>query len=162
MATKKTETAASKARTQQAAKKTSKTAAPKAAASKGKGAPKAKSGPKPKAAPTGPRHPRARLLAAYGSKESLAKSLATTLARPDEDTDIIAARLRTASNRQLLRLATVTEAVKKKWGSREKLIAAIGAAKKKSKDQDYLARLDTFSLPRLLDLAASAERHARA
>jgi hypothetical protein len=161
MATKKTETAASKARAQ-AAKKTSRAAAPKTAASKGKGAPKAKSGPKPKPAPTGPRHPRARLLAAYGSKESLAKSLAASLARPDEDTDVIAARLRTASNRQLLRLATVTETVKKKWGSREKLIAAIGAAKKKSKDQDYLARLDTFSLPRLLDLVTSAERQARA
>lgn len=160
MATKKTETAASKARTQ-GAKKTSR-AAPKAAASKGKGAPKAKAGPKPKAAPTGPRHPRARLLAAHGSKESLAKSLAATLARADEDTDVIAARLRTASNRQLLRLATVTETVKKKWGSREKLIAAIGAAQKKGKDQDYLARLDTFSLPRLVELVTSAERHARA
>src|SRR5262245_65687896 len=112
MATKKTETAAAKAKSQEAAKKTSRAkAAPKA---KAKAAPKAKA-PKVKAAPAGPRHPRGRLLAAYGSKESLAKSLAATLARADEDTDAVAARLRTASNRQLLRLATVNEQVKKKW-----------------------------------------------
>jgi hypothetical protein len=140
MATKKTQTTKAKAPAKKPAK-----AAPKAA-------------PKAKAAPVaaGPRHPRAKLLAAHASKEALAKSLAPALARADEDADAIAARLRTASNRQLLRLAAVTETVKKKWGNREKLIAAIGAANKKSKDQAYLARLDTYSLPRLLDLAPSA------
>jgi hypothetical protein len=155
---------ATKKNVTQAAKAASKSkAAPKSAA-KG-GAKKAvKAAPKPKAAPvvTGPRHPRGRILAKHGSKEALAKSLAATLARADEDPDAIAARLRTASNRQLLRLATAAERVKKKWGTREKLIAAIGAAKKKSKDQDFLARLETFSLPRLFDLATSAERAAHA
>ena len=123
-----------------------------------KAAPKAKAPP----VPTGPRHPRAKLTAAHGSKEALAKTLAAALARPDEDADVIAARLKTASNRQLLRLASVTETVKKKWGSREKLIAAIGAAQKKGKDEAYLARLDSFSLPRLVELATSAARAARA
>ena len=151
MATKKTDTKAKTrpaTRAQAAAKKT---AAPKAA-------------PKAKAAPVaaGPRHPRARLLAAHSSKEALAKSLAPALARADEDTDAIAARLKTASNRQLLRLASLTETVKKKWGTREKLIAAIGAANKKSKDQDYLARLDTYSLPRLVELVTTAQRQSRA
>jgi len=153
MATKKTDTKAKAkpaTRTQAAATKTAK-AAPKAA-------------PKAKAAPVaaGPRHPRARLLAAHSSKEALAKSLAPALARADEDPDAIAARLKTASNRQLLRLASLTETVKKKWGTREKLIAAIGAANKKGKDQAYLAKLDTYSLPRLVELVTTAERHARA
>ena len=140
MATKKTETTKAKAPAKKPAK-----AAPKAA-------------PKAKAAPVaaGPRHPRAKLLAGHGSKEALAKSLAPALARADEDSDAIAARLRTASNRQLLRLAAATETVKKKWGTREKLIAAIGAANMKGKDRDFLAKLDTYSLPRLLELAPSA------
>lgn len=141
------------------------------AASKGKAASKGaakapvKAPPKkPKAAPvpTGPRHPRGRVTAAHGSKEALAKTIAATIVRGDEDADVIAARLRTASNRQLLRLAAANETVKKKWGSREKLIAAIGAAQKKGKDQDFLTRLDSYSLPRLVDLATAAERRARA
>lgn len=145
-------------------KNESKKAKPRAAARKPakaavKAAPKKAKAP---TVPTGPRHPRARVVAAHGSKEALAKSLASTLARADEDTDVIATRLRTASNRQLLRLAAVGERVKKKWGTREKLIEAIGAANKKSKDQAYLARLDTYSLPRLLDLATASERRARA
>jgi hypothetical protein len=159
MATKKTETPAAKAKPD-AAKKTAKAGSK--AAPKAKAASKAKSGPKAKAAPTGPRHPRGQLLARYGSKESLASTLAASLARPDEDTEIIAARLKTASNRQLLGLASVTETVKKKWGTREKLIAAIGTATKKGKDKDDLAMLDTYSLPRLVELATSAERRARA
>lgn len=101
----------------------------------------------------GPRHPRARVVAAHGSKEALAKSLAAVIARGDEDTDALAARLKTASNQQLLRLSSVAATVKKKWGSRDKLIEAIGAAQRKSKDKDYLAKLETMSLPRLVDLA---------
>jgi hypothetical protein len=109
-----------------------------------------------------PRHPRARLVAAHGTKEALAKSLAESIAREDEDTGVIAERLRTASNAQLLRLQQAVEIVKKKYGSREKLVAAIGAAEKKSSDKDYLARLDALSLPNLLDLAKTHERRARA
>lgn len=105
---------------------------------------------------TGPRHPRAKLLAAHGSKEALAKSIAPALAHGGEDADSIAARLRTASNRQLLRLAAAADKVKQKWGSREKLIEAIGAASKKSKDKDFLAKLESTSLPRLLELAPRA------
>jgi hypothetical protein len=48
----------------------------------------------------------------------------------------------------------MAETVKKKWGSREGLIAAIGTAQKKSKDKDYLAKLETLSLPQLVDLAS--------
>jgi hypothetical protein len=57
---------------------------------------------------------------------------------------------------QLLRLQQVVATVKAKYGSRAKLIEAIGNASKKSKDKDYLAKLDSFSLPQLLDLAKSA------
>lgn len=107
------------------------------------------------------RHPRAKLIAQHGSKEALAKTLAASLARPDEDTDLLETQLKTASNKQLLRLAKVSATVKEKWGNREKLIAAIGDASKKSKDKDFLAKLGTYSLPQLLDLAKSSERRAR-
>jgi hypothetical protein len=108
------------------------------------------------------RHPKARVLEAHGGKEALAKSVAPLLARGDEDTDAVASALKTASNSQLLRLHAVTETVKKKWGNRDKLIAAIGEAEKKSKDQDYLTKLGTYSLPQLVDIANAAERRARA
>lgn len=137
-----------------ATKKTTETkAAPKAAAK----TPKA---PKAAKAAQGPRHPKARV-AANGTKADLAKALAGSLARSNQDAGDVETQLKTASNQQLLRLSRVVETVKKKWGNREKLIAAIGSAQNKSKDKDYLAKLDSFSLPQLVDLATSGERRAR-
>ena len=146
-------------------KKSAKPAANKKAAAKKpaakKAAPKA---PKEKAEPkaAAPRHPKARVVALHHSKEALAKSLAASIARDDEDTDVIANRLEKASNTQLLRLQHVVSTVKEKFGSREKLIAAIGAAENKGKDKDFLAMLETLSLPHLLDLATSAQRRTAA
>jgi hypothetical protein len=108
------------------------------------------------------RHPKARVLEAHGGKEALAKSVAALVARGDQDTDALATELKTASNSQLLRLHEVSETVKKKWGNRDKLIAAIGAAENKGKDKDYLTKLETYSLPHLVELATAAERRARA
>jgi len=136
----------------------SKAATKKAPAKKVAAAPK-KAKPAPVA--QGPRHPRGRLQAAHGTKEALAKALAASVARSNEDTDLVAARLKTASNAQLLRLQKVNDVVKQKYGSRQGLITAIGDAHKKGKDKDYLAKLDTYSLPQLLDLAKSVERRAR-
>jgi hypothetical protein len=120
---------------------------------------KAKPAPKP-AGPPKARHPRARVLENHGSKEALAKSLAAVIARSDQDADTVEADLKRASNAQLLRLSRVTATVKQKYGNRDKLIAAIGDAEKKSKDKDFLAKLATLSLPHLLDLATAAQRRA--
>jgi hypothetical protein len=124
-----------------------------------------KAAPKAKAAPAAPakivpRHPRARVAEAHGSKAALAKAIAPLLARTDEDTGALETRLQKASNAQLLRLQRATQKLKDKYGNREKLIAAIGEAQRKAKDKDYLAKLDTYSLPQLLDLAASASARA--
>jgi hypothetical protein len=132
---------------------------------KKKAAPKAKAKAPPKKvavakAPKAPpakakaRHPRARVIEGHKSKQELAKSLAELIAREDEDTDQIVERLRTASNRQLLRLQAAADRMKSKYGDRTKLIAAITTSQNKAKDQDYVAKLDTYSLPQLLDLAA--------
>jgi len=128
--------------------------APKAKAP-AKAAPKAKSKEKV-AVKVGPRHPKGRVAEAHGTKVALAQSLAQALARPDEDAGAIEARLKTASNAQLLRLQRATQTLKQKYGDRAKLIAAIGTATKKSTDKDYIAKLEKYSLPQLLDLAASA------
>lgn len=141
-----------------ATKKTTEKAAPKAKAAPKKEA-KAKA-PKGEKKSAGPRHPKARADAA-GGKASLAKSLAPSLVTSNDGADVIEERLKTASNAQLLRLQKVVTAVKSKWGDRDKLIAAIGTAEKKSKDQDYLNKLGTFSLPHLFDMAVAHERRAR-
>ncbi len=141
-----------------ATKKTEKTAAPKAAAKTA--APKAPKAPKAAKAAQGPRHPKARV-AVTGSKADLAKTLASSIARSSQDAGDVETQLKTASNQQLLRLQRVVETVKKKWGSRDKLISAISSSQNKSKDKDYLAKLDSFSLPQLVDLATAGERRAR-
>lgn len=142
-------------------KKITKKAAPKKPAKKA-AAPKKAAKEKTEAKPQGPRHPAGRVAQRHGGKAALAKALAPLLARADEDTNAIETRLTTASNAQLLRLQRVADAVKQKWGSRDALITALGNAEKKSKDKDYLAKLGTFSLPKLFDLAQSADRRARA
>src|SRR6266567_2353013 len=100
---------------------------PKAKAKPAKSAKAPKKGPKPEPVKLTARHPKGRVIALHGGKEALAKSLAEAVARDDEDTDIIADRLRTASNRQLLRLRKVADTVKEKYGDRGKLIAAIAS-----------------------------------
>jgi hypothetical protein len=126
--------------------------APKAKAPvKAKPAPKAKTTAAP--VKVGPRHPKGRVSEAHGTKAALAHAVAQAIARADQDAGALEARLKTASNAQLLRLQKASQTMKQKFGDREKLIAAIGAASKKSKDKDYLAKLDTYSLPQLLDLA---------
>lgn len=111
----------------------------------------------------GPRHPMGRVKAQNdGGKEALAKALAPLLATEADDKDTVETRLKTASNQQLLRLQRVADAVKQKWGGRDALITALATAEKKAGDKDYVTKLGTFSLPKLFDLATSAERRARA
>ncbi|MDX2090055.1 MAG: hypothetical protein SFX73_19515 [Kofleriaceae bacterium] len=147
MATKKTEKATS-----------TKTKAPAKAAA----TPKAAKAPKGEKKAQGPRHPKARVVAKHGDKAALAKALAPSLVRGEEKADEVEARLKTASNSQLLRLQKAVTTLTSKWGSRDKLIAAIGAAQKKSKDRDFIAKLETYSLPQLIDLGLAADRSARA
>jgi hypothetical protein len=140
-----------------------KTQSVKKVAPKAKTPTKVKAPPKVKAAPVkvGPRHPKARVAEAHGSKAALAKAIASVIARADQDAGVLESQLKTASNAQLLRLSQATKTLKEKFGDRSKLIAAIGASSKKGGDKDYLAKLDTYSLPVLLDLAAASQRAAR-
>ena len=153
MASKKTQSVKKKVapKAKPAAKKTP-------AKAKAKAKPKA---PKPAPVKVGPRHPMARVVAAHGSKAALAGAIAKAIARADQDTGALETQLKKASNAQLLRLERATQTLKEKFGDRTKLIAAIGAATNKGKDKDYLAKLDTYSLPQLLGIAAASQRAAR-
>ena len=138
------------------AKKSDTKAAPKAA--KKPAAPKATKKP---AAPKAATGPLARMKALYGTKDKLVDKVAGVLATDGEDEGALKDRLLKASNQQLLKLAAVADAVKKTYGGRDKLVEAVTKALNRAKDKDYVAKLSTFSLPRLYDLARSAERRAR-
>lgn len=101
--------------------------------------------------------PLAKVKRLHGSKESLVDSVAADLAREsDEDAGELKQRLLGASNKQLLRLAEVLKTVKDKYGSKDKLVEALSAARGKAKDGDYQAKLRTLPLPRLLDMTRAA------
>ncbi len=136
-----------------------KKAEPKAAAKKKPAAaPKAEKKP---AAPRPATGPLARMKALYGSKDKLVDKIAGAIATDGEDEGALKGRLLKASNQQLLKLAAVADAVKKTYGGRDKLVEALVKALNRAKDKDYVAKLSSFSLPRLYDLARSAERRVK-
>ena len=79
---------------------------------------------------------KARVADAHGAKEALAKALAE-VARPRRRGHRRRSRRgsQKASNQQLLRLQRSRRRVKQKYGNRDKLIAAIGTAEKKTQGQ---------------------------
>lgn len=66
--------------------------------------------------------------------------------------------LEKVSNAKLLRLHDVLTRAKEGFGTREKLITTIAELAKRSKDKGYSTRLETYPLPRLLDLHGSLAR----
>ncbi|MBL8742552.1 MAG: hypothetical protein JNK04_15700 [Myxococcales bacterium] len=66
------------------------------------------------------------------------------------------------SNAKLLRLHAVFSAVKEKFGTRDKLIAAILETEKRTKDEGYKSRLSAYPVPRLYDHYKAAEKRAKA
>jgi hypothetical protein len=62
------------------------------------------------------------------------------------------------SNAKLLRLHAIFTEVKQKFGTREKLIAAILDTEKRSKDEGFRQRLLAWPVPRLFDAYKSASK----
>ncbi len=102
----------------------------------------------------------------YGSKEELAKLLYKRLESPfaDESADDFQRRIRTTSNKKLLRLMATHETVEKEFGGKSGLIDAIMALHQPQGKPDlvYRAKLETYRLTRLLDLQRSLAKRARA
>jgi hypothetical protein len=146
-----------------AAAKKAEPKAKKAAATKKAAAPKkaAKAEKTEAKTPAPARGPLARMKALYGTKDKLVDKVAPAIATEGEDEGALKDRLLKASNQSLLKLAGVVEAVKKTYGGRDKLVDSLVKALNRAKDKDYVAKLSSFSLPKLYDLARSAERRAR-
>jgi hypothetical protein len=101
--------------------------------------------------------PLAKVKRLHGGKETLVDSLVAALAKDsDESTEELKQRLMTVSNKKLLRLSQALQQVREKYGSKDKLVEAVSTAKGKSRDQDYIDKLHSLPITRLLDMAGSA------
>ena len=97
----------------------------------------------------------------FGSKEALADKLIPVLDRPEgEDEADFKRRIRTASNRQLLRLWKAEEAVKA-LGGKKKLVDEIVQLKFGRANAEYGAKITRFMNTRLLDLHQSLKSAAK-
>jgi hypothetical protein len=97
----------------------------------------------------------------FGSKEALADKLIPLLDRRDGEEDAaFAQRIRTASNKQLLRLWAAEQRVKTEFGTKAALAAKIAKLRFAGGNADYERKLMTYAKTRLLDLHDSLARRA--
>lgn len=91
----------------------------------------------------------------HGSKAELAKKVFELLDHPeDEDeTHELEYRVQTMSNRKLLRLWNAYQVMEQKFGSKDEMVDAIMSAKFPAGNEAYQGKIETFTVPRLLDLA---------
>jgi hypothetical protein len=66
--------------------------------------------------------------------------------------------LSTVSNAKLLKLHDTFAAVKKEFGTRDKLVLAVLGLEKRTKDDGYKSRLSAWPVPRLWDHYKSVKR----
>ena len=104
--------------------------------------------------------PLAQVNETFGGKDKLVDKL-VTLVESDESKEDMRKRLLSVANGKLLHLHEVASMVKEKYGSRDKLLGAAAQALGRGKDKDYLAKLETYSTAKLLDVTLSAERRAK-
>jgi hypothetical protein len=97
----------------------------------------------------------------HGGKEKLVDKLVGLIERGEMEADDLKQRLKTASNAKLLRLLSISETLKDKYGSKEKLSQAVAQALGRAKDADYVKKLGTLSAGKLLDMAQSLARRAK-
>ena len=91
----------------------------------------------------------------HGSKEELAKKVFDLLDKPEDEDDAIDLeyRIQTMSNRKLLRLWDAHQLMDDKFGSKAELVDAVVSAKFPNGNEDYQAKVSTFTVPKLLDVA---------
>ena len=104
--------------------------------------------------------PLAQVNETFGGKDKLVEKLLPLL-ESDESKEEMRKRLLAAANSKLLHLHEVASMVKENYGSRDKLLTAAAAALGRSKDKDYLAKLEGFSTAKLIDVTITAERRAK-
>lgn len=91
----------------------------------------------------------------HGSKAELAKKVYDLLDHPEDkdEANELEARVQTMSNRKLLRMWNAYQTLDDKFGSKEDLVDAVVKARFPGGNDDYAAKLEGFTVPKLLDLA---------
>jgi hypothetical protein len=98
----------------------------------------------------------------HGGKTKLVDKIMGLIERDeDEDKDSLKARLMKASNKKLLRLASVSQTIREKYGSTEKLVEFVAGKLNRAKDSDFVTRLAVNTPARILDLARSLSGEPR-
>ena len=94
------------------------------------------------------------VVAEHGSKAELAKKVIGVLTKgEDEEQEMFEHRVNTMSNKKLLRLWNAHQTLSSKYGSRDKLVSSLVTKRFPGGNADYQAKISTFSVPKLLDLA---------
>ena len=105
--------------------------------------------------------PLARVKDEFGGKDKLVDKIVGVLDAGDESKDDLRKRLLGVANGKLIRLYGVATRTKTA-GGHDKLVASTAEQLTRGKDKDYVAKLDSFSDGKLLDLLSVAERKAKA
>lgn len=95
---------------------------------------------------------------AHGGKEKLVDKVMDLIEKGEEEASELRQRLLTASNKKLLRLLRISETIRQKYGSADKLAAVVANALGRAKDNDYVKKLGEYSPARLLDMAQALEK----
>jgi len=101
--------------------------------------------------------PLARVKQEFGGKDKLVDKIVGLLDAGDESKDDLRKRLLGAANRKLIRLHGVATQVKGA-GGKEQIATAAAQELGKAKDKDYVAKLNTFSSGKLVDILSSAKK----
>jgi hypothetical protein len=104
--------------------------------------------------------PLARVKEEFGGKDKLVDKLVGLVDAGDESKDDLRKRLLGAANSKLLRLHVTATKVKAQ-GGHDQLAAAAAAAVGHGKDKDFVAKLESFSNGRLVDLFEAGQRKAK-
>ena len=104
--------------------------------------------------------PLAQVKELHGGKDKLVDKLAGLL-ESDESKEDLKKRLLGVANSKLLHLHDVASTMKDKFGGKDKLAGAAAEALGRGKDKDYVAKLESFSASRLLDIAQIAQKRAK-
>lgn len=97
----------------------------------------------------------------FGTKAALADKLVAVLDRREgEESAAFERRIRTASNKQLLRLLMAHERTEKEFGGKAGLVAKISQLKLGREDDAYTTKMSKYARTRLLDLHDSLAKKA--
>jgi hypothetical protein len=93
----------------------------------------------------------------FGGKDKLVDKIVGALDSGDESKDDLRKRLLGVANVKLIRLHGVATRTKQA-GGHDKLAAATAEKLGRAKDKDYVAKLESFSNGKLIDILSAAER----